>query len=134
MFVLLAAHCLTSNEQKADTKITFFIYFKEKNVTSTSLPQQATLTSSVASSTNATTAAVSLTSTTDYCEVAKKLCTSRCQGEYLVDPIDCTYCVCKSDLIMGWIRPLVKKNIPLRQGDKQKLDEESIKKKQWKVN
>nr|XP_022310185.1 antistasin-like [Crassostrea virginica] len=32
------------------------------------------------------------------CEVSKQVCNLRCKGDYLVDPKDCTVCVCKSDV------------------------------------
>merc|ERR1712137_703581 len=40
-------------------------------------------------------------SSPDYCAVATNLCQKSCPGGYLVDPTDCTFCMCKSDVVSG---------------------------------
>ncbi|KAK3094361.1 hypothetical protein FSP39_000757 [Pinctada imbricata] len=54
--------------------------------TTTTTPAPVSMTSSPASS------------TIDTCAIAAQICDQRCNGEYLSDHKDCTFCVCKSDL------------------------------------
>ncbi|XP_021359098.1 uncharacterized protein LOC110454079 [Mizuhopecten yessoensis] len=38
------------------------------------------------------------TTASHHCALAIQICTAQCGGKYLVDPHDCTYCVCKAQI------------------------------------
>jgi hypothetical protein len=72
--------------------------------TTTTTMQQAPSTTMTATTEAKTTTAVATTTTTasfDYCDVAKQLCQTNCPDGYLVDPADCTFCICKKDALSG---------------------------------
>ncbi|KAH3860135.1 uncharacterized protein LOC127865594 [Dreissena polymorpha] len=62
-------------------------------------PQTQQPTSFAASTTaSPATSTVPPITTSNTCAVAKQLCNSHCPGGYLVDPDDCTFCMCKKDI------------------------------------
>ena len=49
----------------------------------------------------AITGSTTSTPSSGQCQSAARLCLLNCPGGYLVDPNDCTFCVCKSNTIAG---------------------------------
>ncbi|XP_060583618.1 uncharacterized protein LOC132739825 [Ruditapes philippinarum] len=69
--------------------------------TITTMQQAPSTTITATTEARTTTAVATTTASVDFCDVAKQLCQTNCPDGYLVDPADCTFCICKKDALSG---------------------------------
>ncbi|XP_060073898.1 cysteine-rich motor neuron 1 protein-like [Ylistrum balloti] len=77
--------CDHAHQTKSPTTI-------EANSTTSQVP------TTTLSTTQPPTSAENTTTASRDCALATHICNAQCDGKYLVDPNDCTFCVCKGDL------------------------------------